>query len=103
LEEKLMAELRSWSRPATLIPGAAYLWMRIGYGQAPPETASVRFLSYDNCPAFAIIATPAGGRQRCPRDELYEPGLGREGRPVLEASHEVSLGESLKENRMIPY
>jgi hypothetical protein len=98
-----MAELRSWSRPATLTPGAAYLWLRSGYGQTPPETAAVRFLSYDNCPAFAIIATPAGGRQRCPRDELYESRLGGEGRPVSEAGPELSLGESLKENRMIPY
>jgi len=31
----------------------------------------VRFVAYDNCPAFVIVAGSSGSLQRCSRDELF--------------------------------
>ncbi len=60
-----------WTRPLTFHSGGIYLRRRAARGHLPLEIAAVRFVAYDSCPAFIIVAGPSGSLQRCPRDELF--------------------------------
>lgn len=57
-------------RPYTFTPGEEY-WM-VDQPEAAKEPAAVpvRFVDYDNCPAFVIVKTEVG-KLRCPREALF--------------------------------
>ena len=58
-------------RPKTLSGGEAYIWRENTGLAGNPSTQAVTFVSYDPCPAFAIVRDAEGKRWRCPRDEIF--------------------------------
>lgn len=58
----------SIQRPSTFLEGLQYL---LKNGSAESGPVLVRFLRYDPCPAFVIVADPVGQVVRCPREDLF--------------------------------
>jgi len=58
-------------RPATLEEGREYLQVERWVGRHYLPAARVVFVSYTACPAMIVIRGEAGGRVRCPRDDLF--------------------------------
>jgi hypothetical protein len=58
-------------RPPTFEPGRPYAWLGGQPDRCEPAAIPVTFLAYDPCPAFVIVQTRAGERQRCLREQLY--------------------------------
>jgi hypothetical protein len=58
-------------RPETFKPGAPYLRIEHAVVCKEPLVQTVSFVCYDPCPAFIIVRSGDGLRQRCPRAEFY--------------------------------
>jgi len=58
-------------RPVFLIEGGNYLMLEPGYNGRDRVIKSVTFTAYDSCPAFVIVCTEYGDKQRCPREALF--------------------------------
>jgi hypothetical protein len=66
-----MAHTSELTQPSTLIHGGNYLLLERREGGRKQVLTPVKFTAYDPCPAFVIVATEIGNKQRCPRDALY--------------------------------
>jgi hypothetical protein len=58
-------------RPVNLIEGADYLLLEPGHKGEGKVFKPVRLTAYDACPAFVIVLTEYGKKQRCPRESLF--------------------------------
>lgn len=65
-------------RPDTFSPGEEYWMVDPPQAAFEPDAVPVRFVGYDNCPAFVIVKTGVG-MLRCPREALFARSSGGNG------------------------
>jgi hypothetical protein len=59
------------TQPQTFEYGGTYLLLDAKEGAKKPSLTPVKFAAYDPCPAFVIVHTEVGKKQRCLRERVF--------------------------------
>jgi hypothetical protein len=59
------------TQPQSFEYGGTYLLLEAKEGARKPSFTPVKFAAYDPCPAFIIVHTEVGKKQRCLRERVY--------------------------------
>lgn len=66
-----MDHQRQFVRPVVLVEGSGYLMLETSGREQNEILRPVVLTAYDPCPAFVIVRTEYGQKQRCPREAIF--------------------------------